>query len=145
MSFSSKQRYLAYVPRQQPKVERVLGLEGLGCMRGYVHVKAHQLLVFPLARIQTDDDIARKPLDREAVRRETRPVPRTRREDADAVGVGERSGLDDVEGHVLDLWEGTEAGREDVVREVLETAERAAGIVILDGREDPLRQRAVVY
>jgi hypothetical protein len=123
MSFSSKQRYLTYVPRQQPKVERVLGLEGLGCMRGYVHVEAHQLLVFSFARIQTDDNIARKPLDREAVQREAGPVSRARREDADAVGVRERSWLDDVEGHVLYLWEGTEAGREDVVREVLETVE----------------------
>jgi hypothetical protein len=116
-------------------------------MRGYVHVKAHQLLVFSFAWIQTDNGIARKPLDRKAVRRVAGPVSRARREDADAVGVRERSGLDNVKGHMLDLRESTEAGREDVVHELLETAERA-GIGIggpLDGREDPLRQRAVVY
>ena len=145
-----KHWHLAYVPRQQPKVERVLWLGGLGCQRGrYVHVEAHQLLVLSFARVQTDDNVARQLLDREAVRREAGPVARARREHADGVGVGQRPRLDDVEGHVPNLGKGTEAGLEDVVREPLEAAERARrgariGGGVLDGRENALRQRAVV-
>ena len=120
--------YLAYVPRQQPKVERVLRLEGHGRMRGgYIHIKAHQLLVFSFALIQTDNDVAGKLLDRKAVRGEAGPVSRTRREDANAVGVRERSGFDDVEGHMLDLWKRIEACPKNMIQEMLETAERASG------------------
>lgn len=121
--------YLAYVPRQQPKVERVLlRLGGHGCRRGgYIHIKAHQLFILSFALIQTDDDVAGKLLDRKAVRSEAGPVSRTRREDANAVGVRERSGFDDVEGHVLDLWKRIEACPKNMTQEMLETAERASG------------------
>jgi hypothetical protein len=85
------------------------------------------LLVFSFALIQTDNDVASKPLDRKAVRNEAGPVSRTRREDANAVGVRERSGFDDVEGHVLDLWKRIEARPKNMIREMLETAERASG------------------
>jgi hypothetical protein len=85
------------------------------------------LLVFPFALIQTDDDVAGKLLDRKAVRSEARPVSRTRRQDANAVGVRERSTFDDVEGHVPDLWKRIEARRKNMIREMLKTAERASG------------------
>ena len=42
---------------------------------GQVHVEAHQLLILSLARIQPDDDVARKSLNREApLGREPRDV-----------------------------------------------------------------------
>lgn len=85
------------------------------------------MLVFSFTLIQTDNDIARKLLDRKAVRSEAGPVSHTRREDANAVGVRERSGFDDVEGHTLDLWKSIEACLKNVIREMLETAERASG------------------
>ena len=120
--------YLAYVPRQQPKVERVLRLGGHHrCRRGHVHIKAHQLLIFSFALIQTDNNVAGKLLDRIAVRGEAGPVSRTRRKDANAVGVRERSGFEEVEGHALDLCKRIEARPENMVREMLETAERASG------------------
>ena len=56
------------------------------------HIEAHQLLVFPFARIKTDDIVARQLPYCEAVRREAGPVARTRGEHADGVGVWERSG-----------------------------------------------------
>lgn len=85
--------------------------------RGHdVHVEAHQLLVFSLARIQPDDDVAREALNREALRREPRPVSRARREYADGVGVRGRAGLDDVERHLPYLRKRVEARRKDVVR-----------------------------
>jgi len=84
--------------------------------RGYVHVEVHQLLVFSLARVQPDEDIAREALNREALGREPRPVSRARGEHADAVGVRERAGLDDVERHPLDLRKRGEARRKDVAR-----------------------------
>ena len=104
------------------------------------------MLIFSFALIQTDNDVAGKMLDRKAVRGEAGPVSRTRREDANAVGVREGSEFDDVEGHALNHWKCIEARPENMIQEMLETAERASGpFGSLDGCEDQLRQRTVVY
>jgi hypothetical protein len=127
--------HLTYVPRQPTKVESAFGSEGLG----YVHVKVHQLFILSFAWIETNDEVAGKPLDREAVRNQARPIPSTRRKNANALGIRERLGLDNVDRHTLDRRKRAKTGAKYVIREVLETAKLKRGrrrIRILDGGED---------
>ena len=102
------------------------------------HIEAHQLLVFPFARIKTDNIVARQLPYCEAVQREAGPVMHLRGDHTDGVAVWEHAGLGDVDGHMLYLCEGTKAHIEDVVCKLLEAAKRVWGI--LDGHEDTLRQ-----
>jgi hypothetical protein len=90
----------------------------------YLHVEAHQLLVFPLALVESDDNVARKPLDRKAIPRKTRAIPGTLRARTHSICIWERARLDDVERDAPNGGKRVETRRKDVIDEPFKRAKR---------------------
>ncbi|THH18881.1 hypothetical protein EW146_g2176 [Bondarzewia mesenterica] len=83
-------------------------------------VKKNDLFILPLARIQTDNQVAGQFLKQIDVRTDVGAISLANGRDADAIGVRQRAGFADLDREELYCVEGDEASVKDMVQQRFE-------------------------